>query len=115
MARIRSGGMGRRRAGEPTEPDLRDRAFVAFLLSSGCRISEALQLDRADWNRDRVVGHGTATSNAPSSSPRPPRTAVDRYLAARTDPGPALGQTGDHVGRLRSAKPPRSRRKRCPR
>jgi integrase len=44
---------------EPTlgvdEPQLRDRALVAFLPSTGCRISEALQMDRADWNAERVI------------------------------------------------------------
>ena len=32
--------------------------LVAFLVSTACRISEALQLDRADWNRERVVVRG---------------------------------------------------------
>ncbi len=27
-------------------------------MSTGCRISEALQLDRADWNRERVILRG---------------------------------------------------------
>jgi integrase/recombinase XerD len=48
---------------------LRDRALVAFLISTGCRISEALALDRSDWNRHTVIVRG---------------------LQARTDPSPAL-------------------------
>ena len=37
---------------------LRDRALVAFLLSTGCRISEALALDRLDWNTLSVIVRG---------------------------------------------------------
>ncbi|MDQ6879435.1 MAG: site-specific integrase, partial [Candidatus Dormibacteraeota bacterium] len=38
----------------------RDRAFILFLLSTGCRISETLQLDRSDWHPQRmsVIGKG---------------------------------------------------------
>ena len=32
-----------------TLPQLRDRAFILFLLSTGARIDEALRLDRDDW------------------------------------------------------------------
>jgi integrase len=38
-----------------TLPQLRDRALIIFLLSMGCRISEALTLDRSDWQREQVV------------------------------------------------------------
>jgi integrase/recombinase XerD len=43
-----------------TPEELRDRALVLFLLSTGARISEALRLDRDDWNprRQTVVGKG---------------------------------------------------------
>lgn len=37
---------------------LRDRALVALLISTVCRISEALALDRADWNRHTVIVRG---------------------------------------------------------
>ena len=49
----------------PTEtlPDKRDRAMVHFLISTGCRISEALALDRTDFprsgNRLVVTGKGS--------------------------------------------------------
>lgn len=73
-----------------TLPEQRDRALVLLLLSTGARISEILRLDRRDWARERltVVGKGdkervvTVTARA--------RDAVDDYLAARTDPSPAL-------------------------
>jgi integrase/recombinase XerD len=40
--------------------DLRDRALVHFLISTGCRISEAVALDRTDVRPDgfRVLGKG---------------------------------------------------------
>jgi integrase/recombinase XerD len=73
-----------------TLEDLRDRALILFLLSTGCRISEALRLDVGDWDPRRmtVIGKGdrertvTVTGRA--------RQAVDEYLAARDDPSPAL-------------------------
>ena len=73
-----------------TLPQLRDRAFILFLLSTGARIAEALRLDRGDWQPDRmrVIGKGdrertvTVTEKA--------RQAMEAYLGARTDPSPAL-------------------------
>jgi integrase/recombinase XerD len=73
-----------------TLEELRDRALILFLLSTGCRISEALRLDAEDWNprRMRVIGKGdrertvTVTDKA--------REAVEAYLAACDDPSPAL-------------------------
>lgn len=41
-----------------TLPQLRDRALLAFLLSTGCRIAEALVLDRVAVNRDRITVRG---------------------------------------------------------
>jgi len=68
--------------------ELRDRALILFLLSTDCRISEALRLDVEDWNprHMRVIGKGdrertvTVTDRA--------RQAVEEYLAARDDPSP---------------------------
>ena len=41
-----------------TLAEQRDRALLTFLLSTGCRIAEALALDRADLRRDRVTVRG---------------------------------------------------------
>ena len=73
-----------------TLPQKRDRALIYFLLSSGCRISEALSLDRADWQREplMVMGKGSK-ERAVVVTPRA-RAAVEAYLAARDDPSPAL-------------------------
>jgi site-specific recombinase XerD len=83
-------------------PEKRDRAFILFMLSTGCRISEALRLNRADWNPERqmVIGKGnkervvTVTDRA--------RQAVDDYLAVRADPSPSLW-IGFHHGRAGTA------------
>lgn len=72
------------------EPQLRDAALVAFLLSTGCRISEALQLDRADWNRERVMLRGKGDVERAAVITVLARAAVERYLAARTDDAPPL-------------------------
>ena len=38
-----------------TLAEQRDLALLTFLLSTGCRVAEALALDRADLRRDRVT------------------------------------------------------------
>jgi integrase/recombinase XerD len=72
------------------EPQLRDAALVAFLLSTGCRISEALQLDRADWNRERVIVRGKGDVERTAVITELARAAVERYLATRSDDAPPL-------------------------
>ena len=72
------------------EPQLRDRALVAFLVSTGCRISEALQLDRADWNRERVVVRGKGDIERAAVITGHARDEVERYLTARADDAPPL-------------------------
>jgi integrase/recombinase XerD len=67
------------------EAQLRDRALVAFLVSTGCRISEALHLDRADWNRERVVVSGKGDIERAAVITGHARDEVERYLAARAD------------------------------
>jgi integrase/recombinase XerD len=69
---------------------LRDRALVAFLISTGCRISEALALDRSDWNRHTVIVRGKGDIDRSVVITDRARTEVDHYLQARTDPSPAL-------------------------
>lgn len=70
------------------EPQLRDAALVAFLLSTGCRISQALQLDRADWDRDPVIVRGNGDVERTAMITEHARAAVERYLGARTDDAP---------------------------
>ncbi len=71
--------------------DLRDRALIHLLVSTGCRIAEACALDRGDVRAEgfRVLGKGGKhrtvylTENA--------FAAVQDYLSARgPDPSPAL-------------------------
>jgi site-specific recombinase XerD len=73
-----------------TLEELRDRALVLFLLSTGCRISEALRLDVEDWDprRMRVIGKGDRERTVTLINRA--RQAVEGYLAARDDPSPAL-------------------------
>jgi len=75
---------------ELDEVGRRDRALVAFLISTGARISEALGLDRADWNRSRVIVRGKGDVERTVVITDRARTEVDTYLGARTDPGVAL-------------------------
>jgi site-specific recombinase XerD len=74
-----------------TVAERRDRALLAFLLSTGCRISEALALDRADWRRDRVTVRGKGDRERVVMVTDRARRAMRAYLAARgEDPSPAL-------------------------
>lgn len=69
---------------------LRDRALVAFLISTGCRISEALGLDRVDWSSHRVIVRGKGDVERSVVITARARAEVNAYLKARTDDGPAL-------------------------
>src|SRR6266581_2574043 len=73
-----------------TLPQMRDRAFILFLLSTGARIAEALRLDRGDWQPDRmrVIGKGDRERTVLTTEKA--RQAMEDYLEARTDPSPAL-------------------------
>ena len=69
---------------------LRDRALVAFLLSTGCRISEALALNRLDWNTSSVIVCGKGDVERSVVITDRARGEVGAYLRARDDDGPAL-------------------------
>ncbi len=78
-------------AGADLDPaGLRDRALMAFLIATGCRISEALALDRADWNTATVIVRGKGDVERSVVITDRARTEVNSYLAARTDQGAAL-------------------------
>ena len=71
--------------------DLRDRALLHLLLSTGCRIAEACAVDRADVRGDsfRVLGKGGKYRTVYLT--RDALAAVDEYLAMRgPDQSPAL-------------------------
>ena len=86
LARITADGDGI----ELDEVGRRDRALVAFLISSGARISEALGLDRTDWNSSRVIVRGKGDVERSVVITGRTRVEVDAYLDARTDTGTAL-------------------------
>ena len=73
-----------------TLAEKRDRALLTFLLSTGCRIAEALALDRAALRRDRVTVRGKGDRERVVVLTDRARTAVRDYLSARTDASPAL-------------------------
>ena len=73
-----------------TVAEKRDRALIGFLLSTGCRISEALALDRTDWRRDRVTVRGKGDRERVVMVTARAHDAMQDYLAARADPSPAL-------------------------
>jgi site-specific recombinase XerD len=67
--------------------DKRDRALVQFLVSTGCRISEALALDRTDIPRsgNRLVVTGKGAKQRSVYLTADARAALEDYLAARED------------------------------
>lgn len=70
----------------------RDRALVQFLVSTGCRISEALGLDRTDFPRtgNRLVVTGKGSKQRSVYLTADARSAMEDYLTARTDASLAL-------------------------
>ena len=75
-----------------TLADKRDRALVQFLISTGCRISEALALDRTDFPRsgNRLVVTGKGNKQRTVYLTGDARAAIEDYLAAREDASMAL-------------------------
>lgn len=75
-----------------TARDKRDRALVYFLISTGCRISEALQLERTDIPRQgsRIIVTGKGSKQRAVYLTDDAKASVDDYLAARTDTSMAL-------------------------
>ncbi len=78
----------------PSETPLekRDRALVLFLISTGCRISEALRLNRTDIPREgnRLVVTGKGAKQRTVYLTADARSALDDYLQSREDPSLAL-------------------------
>src|SRR5437868_11530153 len=65
----------------------RDRALVQFLVSTGCRISEALALDRTDFPRsgNRLVVTGKGAKQRSVYLTVDARAAMEEYLTTRED------------------------------
>jgi site-specific recombinase XerD len=70
----------------------RNRAMVQFLVSTGCRISEALALDRTDIPRsgNRLIVTGKGSKQRAVYLTDDARAAVEEYLSAREDASMAL-------------------------
>jgi len=75
-----------------TPVDKRDRALVQFLISTGCRISEVLALDRTDFPRSgsRLVVTGKGSKQRAVYLTEDARAAIEDYLADREDTSMAL-------------------------
>ncbi len=73
------------------EPALRDAALLHFLLSTGCRISEALAVDRSALNSSgRLVVKGKGSKERVVHLTPEARAAIQDYLDARRDSEDAL-------------------------
>jgi integrase/recombinase XerD len=79
----------------------RDRALVHFLISTGCRISEALRLDRTDVPRQgsRLIVTGKGAKQRAVYLTDDAKAAVDEYLESREDTSMALFVNYDPTSR----------------
>ena len=70
-----------------TAIEKRDRALIPFLISTGCRISEALALDRTDLPRrgNRLVVTGKGSKQRAVYLTEDARAALEDYLKTRSD------------------------------
>ena len=70
----------------------RDKAIVAFLLSTGCRVSEMCGLDRddIDFSRGEVIVRGKGNKERTVFLNSVALMHLRRYLSERTDDSPAL-------------------------
>jgi len=84
-----------------TPIEKRDRALVHFLISTGCRISEALRLDRTDVPRrgSRLIVTGKGAKQRAVYLTEDAKAAVDDYLEAREDTSMALFVNYDPASR----------------
>ncbi len=75
-----------------TAHEKRDRALVQFLISTGCRISETLALDRTDFPRtgNRLVVTGKGSKQRSVYLTADARSALEDYLVVREDACMAL-------------------------
>ena len=91
---IESGELARILASLPRETvrEKRDRALVQFLISTGCRISEALSLERTDIPRQgtRLIVTGKGSKQRPVFLTTDAKDALGDYLESRTDTSMAL-------------------------
>jgi site-specific recombinase XerD len=86
-------------SGTPLEK--RDRALVHFLISTGCRISEALRLDRTDVPRQghRLIVTGKGAKQRAVYLTEDAKAALDDYLQSRDDTSMALFVNYDPASR----------------
>lgn len=84
-----------------TPAEKRDRALVQFLISTGCRISEALRLDRNDVPRQgsRLIVTGKGSRQRAVYLTDDAKAAVHEYLEAREDTSLALFVNYDPTAR----------------
>ncbi|HXM56998.1 MAG TPA: tyrosine-type recombinase/integrase [Candidatus Dormibacteraeota bacterium] len=84
-----------------TPMERRDRALVHFLISTGCRISEALRLDRTDVPRQgsRVIVTGKGSKQRAVYLTDDAKVALAEYLETREDTSMALFVNYDPTNR----------------
>ncbi len=91
--------------GEGSERELRDQALVHFLLSTGCRISEALGVNRSDLSRSgRLVVRGKGSKERVVHLTPAAMAAISAYLSARHDREAALFVNYDRRSRAAGAR-----------
>lgn len=70
--------------------DVREKAMIDILLSTGCRIGEIYQLDRTDIEGDTMVVRGKGNKERYVYLNAKTQVSIGDYLSTRTDDNPAL-------------------------
>lgn len=70
--------------------NLREQLYIEGLLSTGCRISEFVQIKRTEINNDTVLVHGKGNKERYVYLNDTAKNIIERYLAQRNDANPYL-------------------------
>lgn len=85
----------------------RERAIVETLLSTGCRVSELVEIKKEDMDRNKVLVHGKGAKDRIVYLNAKAMVAIELYLSQRADDNPYLfpGGTFEEASRKRKGNP----------
>lgn len=85
----------------------RERAIVETLLSTGCRVSELVEIQKGDMDGNKVLVHGKGAKDRIVYLNAKAMVAIELYLSQRSDDNPYLfpGGTFEEAARKRKGNP----------
>ena len=87
--------------------DERERAIVEFLLSTGCRVSELVNVKMTELEGDRVAVHGKGEKDRYVYLNARAQLALQQYMKERKDENIYLFPGGTQAAKMKGRKPPR--------